>query len=285
MTQKLKKIIRAFIAIAKGQDLTVTNVNLKTAHPSQILSEKTILVTGGSSGIGKAIAKACLASGAKVIITGRNETKLQKTKNELQLLSQSIYTLNLDISEICGLADIPQKIRQLTGTPVNVLVNNAGIAKGNFENLKEDEFSAVVDTNLKGTVFLTKSIADDMILNEIQGNILNIISSSGNRPALSAYELSKWSLRGFTLGLAKKLIKKGIVVNGIAPGPTATPMLKTDDDKNLYHPTNPSGRFTTPDEIANLAVFLISDMGRQIVGDIVYMTGGAAVTTFDDIKY
>lgn len=285
MTQKLKQIIRAFIAIAKGQDLTVTNVNLKTAHPSQILSEKTILVTGGSSGIGKAIAKACLASGAKVIITGRNETKLQKTKNELQLLSQSIYTLNLDISEICGLADIPQKIRQLTGTPINVLVNNAGIAKGNFENLKEDEFSAVVDTNLKGTVFLTKSIAEDMILNEIQGNILNIISSSGNRPALSAYELSKWSLRGFTLGLAKKLIKKGIVVNGIAPGPTATPMLKADDDKNLYHPTNPSGRFTTPDEIANLAVFLISDMGRQIVGDIVYMTGGAAVTTFDDIKY
>lgn len=285
MTQKLKQIIRAFFAVVKGQNLTVTNVNLKTAHPSQLLSEKTILVTGGSSGIGKAIAKACLVSGAKVIITGRNETKLQKTKNELQLLSQSIYTLNLDISEICGLADIPQKIRQLTGTPVNVLVNNAGIAKGNFENLKEDEFSAVVDTNLKGTVFLTKSIADDMILNEIQGNILNIISSSGNRPALSAYELSKWSLRGFTLGLAKKLIKKGIVVNGIAPGPTATPMLKTDDDKNLYHPTNPSGRFTTPDEIANLAVFLISDMGRQIVGDIVYMTGGAAITTFDDIKY
>ena len=284
MIHKLKRIVRAFIAVAKGRELTVTNVNLKTAHPSQLLSEKTILVTGGSSGIGKAIAKACLASGAKVIITGRNETKLQKAKNELQQISQSIYTLNLDISKVSGLSDIPQQIQQLTGSSVNVLVNNAGISKGNFDNLNEDEFSAVMDTNLKGTVFLTKSIVDDMIFNEIQGNILNIISSSGNRPALSAYELSKWGLKGFTLGLAKRLIKKGIVVNGIAPGPTATPMLKADEDKNLYHPTNPSGRFTTPGEIANLAVFLISDMGRQIVGDIIYMTGGAAVTTFDDIK-
>lgn len=285
MIHKLKRVIRAFITVAKGQELAVTNVNFKTVHPSQLLTEKTILVTGGSSGIGKAIAKVCLASGAKVIISGRDENKLQKAKNELQQISQSIYTLNLDISEVSGLVDIPQKILQLTGTPVNVLVNNAGIAKGNFDNLNEKDFSAVVDTNLKGTVFLTKLITDDMIRNEIQGNILNIISSSGNRPALSAYELSKWGLKGFTLGLAKKLIKKGIVVNGIAPGPTATPMLIADGNKNLYHPTNPSGRFTTPEEIANLAVFLISDMGRQIVGDIIYMTGGGAVITFDDIKY
>ena len=96
--------------------------------------------------------------------------------------------------------------------------------------------------------------------------------------------LSKWGMRGFTLGLAKKLIKHGIVVNGIAPGPTATPMLMNMDDINLQHGRIPAGRYATAEEIANLAVFLVSGMGRMIVGDVIGITGGAAITTFDDVN-
>lgn len=91
--------------------------------------------------------------------------------------------------------------------------------------------------------------------------------------------------KGLYCRFGQKLIPYGIVVNGIAPGPTATPMLMKDGEHNLFHPTNPSGRYTTPGEVASLAVFLISDMARQIVGDVVCMTGGAGTITYDDIKY
>lgn len=87
-----------------------------------------------------------------------------------------------------------------------------------------------------------------------------------------------------TLGMAKTYIKHGIVVNAIAPGPTATPML-TKDIENLNHSANPLGRFATAEEIANMAAILVSGLGRTIVGDTIFMTGGAALITYDDIKY
>ena len=96
--------------------------------------------------------------------------------------------------------------------------------------------------------------------------------------------VSKWGEVGLTQGLAKKLIPYGITVNGIAPGPTATGMLQ---QKNGYLdlPTSPAGRYTTAEEIANLAVFLVSDMGRMIVGETIFITGGCATLTKDDIAY
>lgn len=88
-----------------------------------------------------------------------------------------------------------------------------------------------------------------------------------------------------TSGLAKSLAPYGITVNGVAPGPTATPMLLKEDIHNISHPTLPAGRYVLPEEIANMALFLVSDMGRMVVGDIVYMTGGAGTLTFDDMNY
>lgn len=143
----------------------------------------------------------------------------------------------------------------------------------------------MLDTNLKGTAFLSRTVARYMIENKIQGNILNIASSSSLRPAISAYTLSKWGIRGLTLGLAKALIPYGIVVNGIAPGPTATPMLLPDGGEDIGNDTLPGGRYAMPEEIANMAVVLVSGMGRTVVGDIVYMTGGAGLITFEDMNY
>ncbi len=139
-------------------------------------------------------------------------------------------------------------------------------------------------TNLNGTFFLSKTVAKYMIQNGIKGNILNIASSSSLRPAASAYTFSKWGIRGFTLGLAKTLAPYGITVNGLAPGPTATPMLHRDGHDITFE-KNPMGRFAMPEEIANMAAVLVSDIGRMVVGDIVYMTGGAGVITYDDIEY
>lgn len=151
-------------------------------------------------------------------------------------------------------------------------------------NATEEAYDAVLDTNLKGVFFLSQMIGRYMVDNKIKGNILNIASSSSLRPAFSAYTLSKWGIRGLTLGLAKALAPEGITVNGVAPGPTATPMLIKDDNKNLINKI-PLGRYVLPEEIANMAVFLTSGMGKAIIGDIVYMTGGAAVVSYEDMSY
>lgn len=119
----------------------------------------------------------------------------------------------------------------------------------------------------------------------IKGNILNIASSSSLRPATSAYNISKWGIRGFTIGLARLLAPHGITVNGIAPGPTATPMMMKNNEKNMAKPNSLIKRWILPEEIANMAVFLVSDMGKSIVGDIVYMTGGAGNVSNEDISY
>lgn len=110
-------------------------------------------------------------------------------------------------------------------------------------------------------------------------------SSSSLRPATSAYTITKNAVYGFTKGLAKVLAPYGITVNGLAPGPTATPMLMPDGVRDEISFSNSLGRYVLPGEIANMAVFLVSNMGRSIIGDMIFMTGGSGVITYDDVNY
>ena len=284
MLQSIKNIILFILQNIPTKHVTA---NIVTIPHNRLLENKTALITGGSSGIGYAIAEAFLKSGATVIITGRNIDKMEKAKKDLLAIENStnrIYTLVLDNGDIqkfeAKINSLIEKIKK-----IDILVNNAGLIGGNLFHTDEKDYDKIMDTNLKGAFFLSEIIAKHMINNKITGNILNICSSSSVRPANSAYTLSKWGIRGFTLGLAKSLIKYGITVNGIAPGPTATPMLNKNSDSSIEHKSNPLGRMIHPKEIANMAVILTSDMGKSIVGDIIYMTGGAGLITFDDIKY
>lgn len=138
-----------------------------------------------------------------------------------------------------------------------------------------------MDTNVKGTFFVSQAVGNYMIENRIKGHILNISSSSALRPAWGPYQISKWAIRGFTLGLAEKLQPYGIVVNAIAPGQTATPMLGKDSRDDIYNDYALAGRYIMPEEVANLAVFMVSGMGNMIVGDSVYMTGGSGTITLE----
>ena len=124
-----------------------------------------------------------------------------------------------------------------------------------------------------------------MCNNHIEGNIINIGSSSCLRPATSAYSITKNAILGLTKGLAKILAPHGIIVNGIAPGPTATPMLMPNGIRDNISFPNQLGRYELPEEIANMAVFLVSNMGKSIIGDMVFMTGGSGVVTYDDVHY
>ena len=168
---------------------------------------------------------------------------------------------------------------------IDILVNNAGVNGQGMPNATEEEYDKILDTNLKGVFFLSQMFGKYFIQNGIKGNILNIASASSLRPATSAYSLTKWGVRGLTLGLAKALGKEGITVNGIAPGPTATPMMLKSEETNMNLESIPLGRYIMPEEVANMAVILVSDMGRSIMGELVFMTGGAGNLTFDDVCY
>lgn len=174
---------------------------------------------------------------------------------------------------------MPDKVQQAAGlyddNRIDILINSAGrIAHSDFFNMTESEFDDVMDTNIKGTYFMCQAVSNFMIKNKIKGHILNISSASALRPAWSPYHLSKWAVRGMTLGLAEQLLPFGIIVNAIAPGPVATPMLGRKEGDTIYHPSNPAGRYAVPSEIAELAAFMVSDMGNLIVGDTYYITGG-----------
>lgn len=254
------------------------------------LKGKNILITGGASGIGFAIAEACLRNGASVVITGRNQNKLDKACN---LLSQkvpnvdgAVFSLVMDVQDVDSIDNRLSAAKALFPEKyIDTLVNNAGVSSGNnIGSTDSESYDRVLNTNLKGTYFLSQAFSNYLVSKNIKGNILNISSSSGVRPAISPYMVSKWGEVGLTQGIAKKLIPYGIVVNGIAPGPTATGMLKKDGSDLMYE-KSPAGRYAAPEEIANLAVFMISDMGRMIVGETVYITGGCGTLTMDDIKY
>lgn len=256
----------------------------------ELLKDKVALITGATSGIGFAIAESFLKNGASVVITGRNQEKLSVACEKLAPLKgagfcESLLLDNKDISRIQKLEDELEKILP-EDRKIDILVNNAGIADGKpFSAMTEDVYDAVLDTNLKGVYFMSQALSNYMIKHKIKGNILNVASSSSLRPALSPYVVSKWGIRGLTEGLAKALIPYGIVVNGIAPGQTLTNIIKGKGGGDLSCGHGLTGRYITAQEVANFAVMLSSTMGRMIIGDIVYMTGGAGNLTLDDVNY
>lgn len=255
----------------------------------EVLKGKVAVVTGGTTGIGFEIAKAFIHNGASVIITGRDSERIAnavvKLKKEIGN-SENMFVCGevLDNTMTTQIEDRwKQILSHIENKHIDILVNNAGvISKTHFGKTDEKDYNLVMETNLKGTYFLSEIVSNYMIENGIKGNILNISSSSALRPAVSAYSMAKWAIHGLTLGMAKKLSPYGIVVNSIAPGPTATRMLQSDNIININRMSSPSERYATASEIANLAVIMVSDMSKMLNGDTMYATGGCGLLTFDD---
>lgn len=252
------------------------------------LENRYALITGGSSGIGYSIAEAFARNGATVIITGRDITKLKNAQYNLSKIcygkENKVLAFELDISDLEKMEKSFYNIIDNINFKIDILVNNAGVnGKQIFPEISEAEFDRIIGTNLKGTYFISQLFAKYLIKNKQKGNILFISSSSAVRPAITPYMLSKWGIKGLTLGLAKKYLPYGIIVNGIAPGNTATSMITNKEDLNCDY--NLVGRFIAPEEIANFATILVSSMGKMIVGDTIYITGGSGIITYDDMKY
>lgn len=282
MSQNIKCLIQAILKCI--QPKTVIQANVTQLSPNEMLKNRCALITGGTSGIGFSIAEAYLKAGAKVIVTGRSKAKLDKAVKELSAHG-SCSGVIMDITKTNTLQNVFDEAVAKYGL-IDILVNNAGVSGALIINATPEKFDEVIGTNLKGVFFLSQIVGKYMVKNEIHGNILNISSASSIRPAACAYTISKWGIRGFTQGLARTLLPYHITVNALAPGPVATPLLKKESETDdIALPGTPSGRYALPCEIANMAVVLVSNMARLVVGDTVFMTGGAGNIYNGDIDY
>ncbi len=241
---------------------------------TNLFDGKVALITGGSGGIGMAIAKGLSESGCKVVIAGTNEQKLKNVSEQLGMVVPIVINMN----EISSFKKKIEEVSNMFGH-IDIFVNSAGVHSENlnFWNITETEYNRVLDINLKGVYFFTQAAALYMRERKQKGKILFVSSSRGSEPAWSPYGLSKWGLNGLVKGLAKELSPYEINVNGIAPGSTATNLLGYKQGDSIYIDDNSEHRFIMPEEIMNLTNVLLSEAGDMINGEIIHISSGRGV--------
>ncbi len=240
---------------------------LEAAHR---LRGKNVIVTGGGSGLGFYIAKKCYNEGAMVLITGRNS---QKLKNAAKEIGNKCKYLAWDMSEANAAKDfIDCAIEALCCKKIDCLVCNAGISlhEGWIMNVSTDSFDKQFDTNLKGNYFLSKYFIAHLLQQEDpSGNIIYVSSERGLYCDDLPYGLTKASLNSLTRGLARKYVTKGIRVNAVAPGVTASDMTGINLKDNLYRPQTCGKRVFLPEEVAEVVAFLLCDASKCISGEVI----------------
>lgn len=241
---------------------------------------KKALVTGASRGIGYAIAKKLSQKGYKIIITGRNIETLERVADSL---GENALSMAWDASEFDKAEEkINEAAAMLDG--LDIVVNNAGIFsqrdewdKESLLNTTAKEWQDVINVNASAVFFTMQASVRYMLKNNINGNILNITSVAGEEPIYGAYGGSKILATGLTRGWGKMFAPDGITINGIAPGPVATEMNNWHEGDSMKHDRVPYGRFAATDEIAELAMYLLSKDAKMICGETVIIDGGYSI--------
>ena len=230
------------------------------------------VVTGASKGIGRAIALAFAEEGAEVAVSARTTAALAEVVAAIAAKGRVAVPLAWDVEDIAQAdACLAEAKRQLGG--LDIIVNNAGVIRGSEAHpaaTPEALWDYTLDVNLKGLYFACQSAARIM-QEQKHGVIINLASDAGFRGAPNAYCISKWGVVGFTRGLAKQLAPHGIRVCGIAPGPVATEMMGWQPGKSMASPSLPLQRYTLPEEVARVAVFLASADAAPIYGESIVL--------------
>lgn len=244
---------------------------------------KTVLVTGGSRGIGKAIVYAFANAGYNVILNyNKSEQSAREIVNDLKDCKGIVEMYKADVSNKEEVDAMVEYVAREFGS-IDVLVNNAGISHvGLFTEIEEEEFRRLIDVNLMGVFNVTKKALNESMIHNKDGCIINISSIWGLTGASCevAYSATKAAVVGLTKGLAKELAPSNITVNAIAPGAIATDMIYkeySEKDIEQIEKDIPMGRLGTPIEIANLALYLASDNARYITGQVISPNGGMVI--------
>jgi gluconate 5-dehydrogenase len=244
------------------------------------LTGKVALITGGTQGIGMAIAKTFGKAGAKIVVNGRSEEKLSKAKAQFKKEGLDVYTLVFDVTDETAVDKGISEIEKNVG-PVEILVNNAGIIKRTpILEMPVADFKQVIDIDLVAPFIVAKRVVPGMIERR-SGKIINMCSmmSVYGRNTVSAYASAKGGLKLLTANMCCEWAKYNIQVNGIGPGYIATELTANIREGN--HPFNdlvmsrtPAGRWGEPEDVANAALFLASQASNFINGHILFVDGG-----------
>ncbi|MGV3559848.1 gluconate 5-dehydrogenase [Larkinella arboricola] len=248
------------------------------------LADRRALVTGGTQGIGAALARGLGQAGASLIINARTQANVDRFVGELQQEGMEATGVVFDITDTKAVQDAIEDIENRVG-PIDILVNNAGvIRRAPAEDLTEADWHTVIQTNLTAPFLVSKYVGRRMIARQ-RGKIINICSlmSELGRDSVSAYAAAKGGLKMLTRNLAAEWAGHNIQVNGIGPGYIATPI--NTEYRAPGNPLNdyilsrtPAGRWGTPQDLVGAAIFLASSASDFVNGQIIYVDGGLLAT-------
>lgn len=250
-------------------------VTAKIAYtaPHDMLYGKRIVITGGGRGLGLAMAKKFLSEGASVLIAGRNEDTLKLNAKELKC-----EYLKLDVQDIDSFDSFIKKADS-TLHGIDCLVNNAGISlhENDFTSVTPESFDLQINTNLKGSFFLAQKFIQLLTNNNRKGVLLFMSSETSHTADIRPYGLTKAAINSLVKGLASMYSSKGIRINAVAPGVTTSDMTGIKADSNLFFKSNTLERAYLPEEVAECACFLLSDVSGCISGEIITCNNGKTI--------
>ncbi|MGQ0798507.1 MAG: acetoacetyl-CoA reductase [Pseudomarimonas sp.] len=238
---------------------------------------RTVLVTGGTGGIGTAICKRLATLGHRVATNYRNEAKAREWQADLKAQGFDIALAKGDVGSADEAAAMVAEVVAQLG-PVEVLINNAGITRdGTFHRMKAEQWGDVINTNLNSCFNVTRPVIDGM-RDRKWGRIIQISSINGlkGQYGQANYAAAKAGMHGFTISLARENAKLGVTVNTVSPGYVATDMVMAvpEDVRAKIVAEIPTGRLGTPDEIAHAVAFLVSEDSGWITGSNLDINGG-----------
>lgn len=242
------------------------------------LSGKTAIVTGGSRGIGKAVALKLAEKGANIVVNyTSNSTKAEEVVNEIKKMGREALAIKADVSNPDDVKNLVKETEKQFSN-IDILINNAGITKDTLLiRMKEDDWDKVMSVNLKGTFLCTKLVGKKM-MKQRRGKIVNIASIVGiiGNAGQANYSASKAGIIGFTKSTAKELASRGINVNAVAPGFIETEMTKklSEEVVENYAKNIPLGKMGTPEDVANVVFFLCSQEASYVTGQVINIDGG-----------